>query len=384
MTPPRTPRPDFGEFHAPEPEAKPQLNREDFAGLEPEEAVTKMLDFMLQQQDLGEKTVRQKRVVLKRMLKDFQRKGLDMSSVQGNDAQTYRAFLLNLVRQEVISHNYASHVVVQWNAAMRAVFGETSRPGEGLIMRGFKQTPRKVDHLNEADFVSIMAAVNDKQFQSDHYRLMFNAYMELAWCAGARIGSLNNEKLRVCDVYWDKHMVHLRHMKNVDQHEVVLTDRALAALRRWVDYLHQSPAWIGRETPLFAGPNGQLASSQWYNRTMKQVAVLAGVRKQISSHVIRKSAGTLMARENPKLAQEQLGVTEKIFNRHYNQPLLEDRIARRDILPGAESSPTGRIGDAYMRFQRGQITQSELDVAVAQARVQAVEPTKQTPDVSYM
>ena len=383
MTPPKT-RPDFGEFHAPEPESKPQLSREDFAGLEPREAVNKMLDFMLQHQDLGEKTVRQKRTVLKRMLKDFQQKGLDMSTVAGNDAQTYRAFLLNLVRQEVISHNYASHVVVQWNAAMRAVFGETSRPGEGLIMRGFKQTPRKVDHLNEADFVAIVAAAQHKDFQSQHYRLMFHAYMELAWCAGARIGSLNNPKLRVCDVYWDKHMVHLRHMKNVDQHEVVLTDRALAALRQWVDFLSQTKAWIGRETPLFAGPNGKLASSQWYNRTMKQVAAIAGIRKQISSHVIRKSAGTIMARENPKLAQEQLGVTEKIFNRHYNQPLLEDRIARRDILPGAESSPSGRIGDAYMRFQRGQITKNELDIVVAQARVQAVEPQEPTQDVSYV
>lgn len=384
MTPPRTPRPDFGEFNAPEPESQPTLSRDSFAGLEPEEAVTKMVDFLLQRQDLGETTVRQKRVVLKRMLRDYQQKGLDMSTVQGNDAQTYRAFLLKLVDQEVISRNYASHVVVQWNAAMRAVFGETSRPGEGLIMRGFKQTPRKVDHLNEADFVAIMEAVKDKQFQSDHYRLMFHAYMELAWCAGARIGSLNNLKLRVCDIYWDKHVVHLRHMKNVDEHEVVLTDRALAALRRWVDFLSQTGAWIGRETPLFAGPEGALASNQWYNRTMKQVAACAGVKKKISSHVIRKSAGTLMARENPKLAQEQLGITEKIFNRHYNQPLLEDRIARRDILPGAAASPTGRIGDAYMRFQRGQITQLELDQAVAQARVQAVEPTKQTHDVSYM
>lgn len=386
MTPPKTSRPSFGEFHAPEPETCPILDRRDFAGLDPETATGRLVDFLLQQQDLGDKTVRQKRVVLRRILQDFQDKGTDLASLRDNDVQTYRAFLLDLVKQEVISHNYAAHQVVQWNATMRAVFGETSRPGEGLIMRGFKQTPRKVRHLNEEDFLAMVRAAKNKHFQTEHHRRMFVAYLELAWCAGARIGSLNNEKLRVCDVYWDRQTVHLRHMKNVDEHEVVLTDRALDALRQWIEYLQDQPAWRGRETPLLTGPNGKLASYHFYDHSMKQVAALAGIRKAVSSHILRKSAGTLIARQNPKLAQEQLGITAKIFDRHYNQPMLEDRVARRDILPGAAAAvtPKERIADAYVRFQRGQMTQEELDQVVAQARIQETEPKTPSMDTSYV
>ena len=41
---------------------------------------------------------------------------------------------------------------------MRAVFGETARPGEGLVMRGFKQTPRVIEHLTQEDFAALFDA----------------------------------------------------------------------------------------------------------------------------------------------------------------------------------------------------------------------------------
>ena len=49
-----------------------------------------------------------------------------------------------------------------------------------------------------------------------------------------------------------------------------------------------------------------------------------------------------MARENPKLAQEQLGISAAVFNLHYNQPSLEDRLMRRDILPAVGPPPENR------------------------------------------
>lgn len=70
------------------------------------------------------------------------------------------------------------------------------------------------------------------------------------------------------------------------------------------------------------------------NESLKAAAVAAGVHKPVSTHVVRKSVGTLMGRDNPKLAQLQLGISEAVFNAHYNQPLLEDRLARRDLVPG--------------------------------------------------
>ncbi len=92
-------------------------------------------------------------------------------------------------------------------------------------------------------------------------------------------------------------------MKNSDgTHTVVLTDRAVRALRAWVRGLHASPTWRGPATPLFTGPDGRVVTNKWLNEVMKRVAAIAGVQKRVTSHVYRHTAGTLIGRENPKLA----------------------------------------------------------------------------------
>lgn len=49
--------------------------------------------------------------------------------------------------------------------------------------------------------------------------------------------------------------------------------------------------------------------------------------------------GTLIARETPKYAWEQLGITAKIFEAHYHQPSLQDRMDQRDLLLGNLRTP---------------------------------------------
>jgi hypothetical protein len=39
------------------------------------------------------------------------------------------------------------------------------------------------------------------------------------------------------------------------------------------------------------------------------------------------------------LAREQLGITDKVFQKHYNQPALEDRLQHHDLLMGDEETP---------------------------------------------
>lgn len=80
---------------------------------------------------------------------------------------------------------------------------------------------------------------------------------------------------------------------------------------------------------------------------------------------------TLIGRENPKLAQLQLGISAEIFNRHYNQPLLEDRMAKRDILPGADwtpKTPEGIAGTALLGLLSGELHKDDFEYQVKRAR----------------
>ncbi|HEX2066744.1 MAG TPA: tyrosine-type recombinase/integrase, partial [Candidatus Thermoplasmatota archaeon] len=286
-----------------------------------------------------------------------------------------------------ISSSTAAHRAIQWNASMRAVFGETSPPGQGLIMKGFKTHPRKIQHLTPEEFAAMIDALPRRHWQVLHHRELICTYLEVAWCAGARIGSLLNPRLRVGDADLEKGVLRLNHVKNRPSHDVVLSDRAIQRLRWWLGYLERDPHWRGRESPLFMGPRqGRLVSKQFINRALHDLARLAGTGKPVTTHVIRKSVGTLMALVNPKLAQEQLGITEKVFHRHYNQPLLEDRLAHREVLPGVveRRTPEAVLGSAYLRFLRGEVTQARLDEVTLRVRLAVVDPHQKPLDAAYV
>lgn len=332
-----------------------------------------------ERRDLSPYTIRQKKVVLAHILAQLATRGVDLAKVSTRDLALYRSYLADLVERKAISRNYAAHQVIQWNATMRAVFGETARPGEGLVMRSFKQTPRIIEHLTQDDFAALLDVVPVKRWQNRHYQELMHAYLEVSWCAAARIGSLVHVQLRVCDVDLDRGVMHLRRVKNRTRHDVVLSTRAIERLHLWIHFLQGTLAWNGRETPLFIGPRGQVIKHQAVNRMLHELAALAGLNKNVTSHVFRKSAGTIMALVNPKLAQEPLGITEKVFNRHYNLPLLEDRLAHREILPGvaaASPSPEEAVGNAYLRFQRGEFSKTQLDQTVLLAHLAAVDPRR--------
>lgn len=128
-------------------------------------------------------------------------------------------------------------------------------------------------------------------------------------------------------------------------------------------------------------------TDQNINRSLKMLAALAEVRKHVTTHIIRKSSGTLMARENPRLAREQLGVTEKVFEKHYNQPTIKDRMTRRDIVPGATArsrSVEERIGALYLDLAKGKISQVEFDREFTRCKLDgSVAPELRPHDPSF-
>lgn len=333
--------PSFGDWTPPSiPAPVPSARRDDFGGLAPEDATRRLVGVLEARGAHRPITLANKRSALTRVLRAFGERGKDLANVGRGDVAAYHAYLKDLARRGLYSEDTCSNLARNWNSTLRAVFWFREKPGDGLIMKGFQQHAKKV-RLTEAEFAALHGALLHHGFRWHHTRLAFEAYLEIAWCAGPRIGSLVEGRLEVRDVDLRLGVIMLRHMKNAaylprdEDHVVVLSPKAIMAVRRWIDYLAALPVYDGPGTALFVAPNGKPLTAQWINRTLNELALSVGIKKRVTTHVLRKSAGTIMGAKNPKLAQRQLGISEEIFNRHYNFPGLDERLARRDILPGA-------------------------------------------------
>ena len=390
-TPPKPRRPDFGAWTPPEATqtARATLDRAGLAGLAPAEAAQRLCDALrAKNEDLRPITLNNKRIVLTRILKAFAERGKDLATLATDDCGAYREYLRDMLKRGVYSEDTCSNAVRAWNSTMRAVFGEQGKPGEGLLMKNFKQHPKRVVHLTEEEMSRLLQAADEFPFRWPHTRLAFKTYLEVSWATGARFGSLFEGRLTVGDIDWDKQALVFRHMKNRDHHVAVLTPRATVALRSWVNHLSRQKAiWKGDATAIFVGPDGLPLKAAWINRSLRGVAAKAGIKKRVSTHIIRKSVGTLIARENPKFAQLQLGITAEVFNEHYNQPILEDRLAKRDILPGAAwtpKTPEEVAGAALLDMMNGKMSREAFEEKVAQARAQKAQPKIVRPeDAAY-
>lgn len=362
-------RGSFGDFEPPPAALAKAVPREKFAGLEPSAAAEAAMADYAAMRALEDSTRIEKTYVLARILRDLAEKGKDLATVEQATLAEYRAFLQDLVKQEKITENYAYNLVKEWNAMVSLLFGDPSRPGEGLKMKGFTQSPKQVEHLGMEEIERMVQELPHKRFQNEHYRRVAGIYLELATASAGRWDSLSNERLTFADIDYVAGTVRFRKVKNTDLHVAVLTQRCLAELRWHERFLRRTQHWRGPETPLLLGPRGEIPSYRWLESTLKELAALAGVQKDVTTHLFRKSVGTHIAKENPRLAREQLGITQKVFERHYNQPSVQDRIERRDLLMGsdpAESSELqARVGALYLLLRDGKVSQQEFDLELA-------------------
>lgn len=389
-TPPKPPRPNFGAWTPPvKPEIPKQFaDRSGFAGMSVEDQAQRLAEFLKERNEaLRPVTLRNKRIVLARILRAFAERGKDLSSLTTEDCATYREYLRDMAARGVYSQDTCSYTVRAWNSTVRTVFGENGKPGEGLLMKNFRQHAKRVDHLMEEEMSRLIEAADIFEFRWDHTRLAFKTYLEVAWATGARFGSRFEGRLLVGDIDWERQAVVFRHMKNKDHHTAVLTPRATLALKRWCDHLRTLPFWAGEKTPVFVGPDGKPLLVQWLNKSLQGVAAKAGIKKPVSTHIIRKSVGTLIGRENPKFAQMQLGITADVYNEHYNQPILEDRLEKRDILPGSKWKPTTPeeiAGAALLDMMSGKMSKDEFQAKVDRARQLKTQPQVfRNEDASY-
>lgn len=324
----------FRDFQAPGLPVVVPRGRGDYAGLTPHDAATKLIAALRAARNLRDVTARQKLIVVRRILADMHLRGWDLANLTPDQITTYRAYLDYRVKANEITTTSASHVVKVWNSTMRAALNEVGKAGDGLIMRTFPERIRRVDHVTEQQFSHMLHALFEYDFHDMHDWLLFHAYLELEWSIGARIGSLAYGRLQVRDFDFEKGTVLLWHMKNRDFHTTILTKRAQEAMGEWIKILQADVVWEGPETPIFMHADGRATAPAWVNRHLKAIAKRAGITQIVTSHVLRKSVGTIIALTNPKFAQQQLGISDAVFHLHYNQPSQADLLNLRHLLPG--------------------------------------------------
>lgn len=383
-------RPKFSEYDSSKRgDDRPLLDRVEFAKLSPEEAANRLVAFNTSVVTMKQVTANEKFLVVKRILQDFAEQGLNVSTLSDEATNRYRDYFQELVDEGTYSTNTAAHAVKAWNSMIRACFGRKGvdgkdlKTGTGLLMKEFPETVRKVDVLGNDEIDRMIRAIPQVPARNETHRSALRVYLEIGRCAGPRIGSLvrgeEGEIFTFARVDWKRGVALLPHMKNSeDGHYIVLGDSAMVAIRNHAKHLQDIGLWSGPETPVMTGPGGKRVNCQYVNKKLKQLAVIAKVPKKLSTHVIRKSAGTLMgSMEDPAFAALQLGITQAIYNRHYYQPRLEDRLQKRDRLAGSDwtpQSPEEIAGKALLDLERGTIDQHQFDAQLREAKARLSLP----------
>ena len=314
------------------------------------------------------------------MLDAIGAKGYDLATVDGRTMAAYREWLRQRVERGDISESYAGHIAIQWNATVRAVFGDEA--SKDLRIKGFRQHAKRIVRRGPDDMFVLVGAASRIRCRSEDDKHAFLCYLELAWPTAGRAGSLLKETLTFAHVNWQQGILKFAHVKNKDEHETVLSERAIAKLRERRAYCETRPWWNGDDTPILAGATGRPLTTNAVNGMLARACVLAGFDAKLTTHGIRKSAGTIMARTNERYAREQLGITKKVFDQNYNQPTVEARLERRDLVPvvGNANDPDAVIGKAFLDLQAQRITRHEFNEIVSRATRARVVPGVRPPE----
>lgn len=156
------------------------------------------------------------------------------------------------------------------------------------------------------------------------------AIIETLYGCGLRVSELVN--LEIGKVYADQEFV-VVHGKGNKERIVPISPRALEEIRAYLPQREQLPIKPGEEHILFLNRRGRRLTRVMIFYIIKRLALLAGIRKEISPHTLRHSFAThlLEGGANLRAIQQMLGhediSTTEIYI-HIDRSKLRDEILR--------------------------------------------------------
>lgn len=154
------------------------------------------------------------------------------------------------------------------------------------------------------------------------------AIIETLYSCGLRISELTN--LRFSDLYSDERFIRVEG-KGSKQRLVPISETALQAIRNWLPYRSQIGIKKGHEDVVFISSRGKAISRITIFYYLRLYAEMAGLKKEISPHVLRHSFATHLLERgaNIRVIQEMLGhekiTTTEIYT-HLDRNFLRQEI----------------------------------------------------------
>jgi len=184
-----------------------------------------------------------------------------------------RSFLLHLLVERNLSHNSYR----QCYAALKFLYKVTlKRPFEVDTIPRHKKPKKLPDILSGSEVVSLLSAFTHQKYRTVAMTL---------YGSGLRI----SEACRLCvdDIDSKRMLIHVREGKGKKDRYVMLSRKLLMALRAWwkaalpVQFLFEAKP--GRDKPM---------SDASFRAALKRAAESAGIRKRVTSHLLRHSFAT--------------------------------------------------------------------------------------------
>lgn len=344
----------------------------EYGELDVAEILQEFEHWMRYERGYSEKTIQGK---LRKVKKFFNETKLELNEVTIQDRRQYKAYLLEKVRRGEHKQNYVASILTELNVFFCHFLGK-----EDLRVSAIEKEEISFERLTREDIDAMIAEVEKRADISKQKKVLHKTIIITLWNELPRISELCDLKLGDIKEASRKVLFRSRKRDNVPPHlrYPFATEEFLDAWDEYKQY-RDSDDW-NEDAPAFVqiGKNGNNIGQDYVRHMLKDYAARAGIDKPIYPHLMRKSAGTELCLEKPKLAQIQLGHKNiKTTLTNYTGPNEDDKKHIETILhPESEKSIDERLAELCHQFRQGKITEQEYLKAV---RSIGQQPTEEKP-----
>ena len=154
-----------------------------------------------------------------------------------------------------------------------------------------------------------------------------SALIETLYGCGFRVSELINIRLK--DVHFEEKMIECIGKGN-KQRYVPINNTALSCINSYINVIRKNLSYKENDNLLFLGYKGKKLTRQYVFHLVKNLSTRAGIKKEVSPHVLRHSFATHLIENNANLraVQTMLGhesiTTTEIYTHINASKLIED------------------------------------------------------------
>ena|GEM_PF-5484045 len=318
-------------------------------------------NWMRYTKDYSEKTTIHGKI--RKVRKFFKDTDLQITDVTKELRETYKAYLIEQMRQGIYKRNYVASILTELNVFFCSFLGK-----DDLRVPTIEKEEIAFDRYTREDIDALIKAVENRDGISTKKRILDKALILTLWNELPRVSELCSLKLEHIQEVSRKVKFQSRKRQNVPPH-LRYPFATQEFLDTWDEYkaYRDSDDW-GDDAPAFVqnNKNGMPVGQDYVRKMLKEYASLAGIKKKIYPHLIRKSAGTELCIQKPKFAQIQLGHKNiKTTLTNYTGPNDNDKQNIDAILnPRGQKTTDEIVKGLSQRFVNGDIPEHEYLFAI--------------------